>query len=140
MKIHRLIALLLALTLGLLCGLPALGEENRIWRLGDSGEKVSEIQARLRELNYLDREPTGIFDEETEQALRECALSQDKVLGVDAIQTREFGSRIYVDIEIRADGSLSLSESHAVAEAVHDRIEEQFPKVKHIMVHVNPEE
>ena len=69
MKIHRLIALLLALTLGLLCGLPALGEENRIWRLGDSGEKVSEIQARLRELNYLDREPTGIFDEETEQAL-----------------------------------------------------------------------
>ena len=79
-------------------------------------------------------------DEETEQALRECALSQDGVLGVDAIQTREFGSRIYVDIEIRADGSLSLSESHAVAEAVHDRIEEQFPKVKHIMVHVNPEE
>lgn len=79
-------------------------------------------------------------DAETENALRECALSQNKVLGVDAIQTREFGSRIYVDIEIRADGSLSLSESHAVAEAVHDRIEEQFPKVKHIMVHVNPEE
>ncbi|MBQ3277237.1 MAG: cation transporter [Oscillospiraceae bacterium] len=79
-------------------------------------------------------------DAETEQAMRACAMTQDQVLGVDSIQTRQFGSRIYVDIEIRADGGLSLSQGHAVAEAVHDRIEEQFPRVKHIMVHVNPDE
>lgn len=78
--------------------------------------------------------------EETENAIKQCALEQDKVLGVDLIHTREFGSRIYVDIEIRADGDLSLRESHQVAEQVHNAIEERFEKVKHIMVHVNPSE
>ena len=79
-------------------------------------------------------------DSAVEEEIARCALEQPQVLGVDLIRTREFGSRIYVDIEIRADGRLSLSESHAVAERVHDAIEHRFEKVKHIMVHVNPAE
>ena len=54
------------------------------------------------------------------------------------IQTRVFGNKIYVDIEIRADGQLPLEQSHAIAERVHTAIEAEFPKVKNIMVHVNP--
>ena len=77
-------------------------------------------------------------DDATEKAIADCAAAQDNVLGVDMIQTREFGNRIYVDIEIRADGGLTLRESHDIAENVHDAIEKQFDKVKHIMVHVNP--
>ena len=79
-------------------------------------------------------------DSAVEEEIARCALEQPQVLGVDLIRTREFGSRIYVDLEIRADGRLSLSESHAVAERVHDAIEHRFEKVKHIMVHVNPAE
>ena len=77
-------------------------------------------------------------DETVEQEIRELALQQKDVLGVDLIHTRVFGNRIYVDIEICADGQMSLEDSHAVAERVHDVIERSFPKVKHIMVHVNP--
>ena len=77
-------------------------------------------------------------DETVEQEIRELALQQEDVLGVDLIHTRVFGNRIYVDIEICADGRMSLEDSHAVAERVHDVIERSFPKVKHIMVHVNP--
>lgn len=77
-------------------------------------------------------------DDEVEHALKECALQQVGVLGVDLLKTRTFGSKIYVDIEICADGSRTLSEAHSIAENVHDAIEQQFPKVKHIMVHVNP--
>ena len=77
-------------------------------------------------------------DAETEQQLRSCVLEQPEVLGIDRLQTREFGSRIYVDLEIRADGSLTLYAAHTIAEQVHDRIESRFPAVKHIMVHVNP--
>ena len=73
-----------------------------------------------------------------ENAIRECALAQPDVQGVDLIRTREFGSRVYVDIEICADGNLSLSQSHEIAQHVHDAIEGNFEKVKHIMVHVNP--
>ena len=77
-------------------------------------------------------------DETVEKEIRELALQQEDVLGVDLIHTRVFGNRIYVDIEICADGRMSLEDSHAVAERVHDVIERSFPKVKHIMVHVNP--
>ena len=77
-------------------------------------------------------------DEKTEQDLVNCALTQPGVLGVDLIQTRIFANKIYVDIEIRADGRISLTESHDIAEKVHSAIESRFSKVKHIMVHVNP--
>ncbi|MBR3294470.1 MAG: cation transporter [Oscillospiraceae bacterium] len=76
--------------------------------------------------------------EETEQAIRACAEEQEGVLGVDLLQTRQFGSRAYVDVEIAADGAITLSESHEIAERVHEAIETRFPQVKHIMVHVNP--
>ena len=59
-------------------------------------------------------------------------------MGLDLIKTRMFGTKIYVDIEISADGNLLLSESHHIAEDVHDVIEEKFPEVKHCNVHVNP--
>ena len=77
-------------------------------------------------------------NEETEREISQCAAEQRGVLGVDLIQTRVFGSKIYVDIEIRADGNMTLAESHEIAEQVHDAIENRFAKVKHIMVHVNP--
>lgn len=57
---------------------------------------------------------------------------------LDLLKTRKFGNRIYVDAEIALDGDLSLHEAHDIAEQVHDRIEERFPEVKHVMIHVNP--
>lgn len=77
-------------------------------------------------------------DDETEEQLKQCALAQKGVLGIDLLQTRTFGNKIYVDIEISADGNISLFDAHSIAEHVHDSIEHNFSKVKHIMVHVNP--
>lgn len=79
-------------------------------------------------------------DEETEGQMRNCVMKQEGVLGVDLLLTRTFGNKIYVDIEICADGDKTLWEAHAIAEAVHDSVEREFAKVKHIMVHVNPKE
>lgn len=77
-------------------------------------------------------------DEETEEALYSCAKEIEGVIQIDLLRTRVFGNKIYVDIEIGADGERPLKETHAIAEKVHNSIEAQFPKVKHIMVHVNP--
>lgn len=77
-------------------------------------------------------------DEETEMEIRNCVLCHQEVQGIDMLQTRIFGNKIYVDVEILLDGSYTLQAAHDIAEAVHDDIEENFPKVKHIMVHVNP--
>ena len=77
-------------------------------------------------------------DGQTEEELRECAMGISGVLRVDLLRTRMFGNKIYVEMEIGADGKLSLGESHAIAERVHDAIEEGWPKIKHILIHVNP--
>ena len=73
-----------------------------------------------------------------EEEMRQCALAVDGVLGVDSLRTRQFGSKLYVDMEVAADGNLTLIASHEIAEAVHDKLELTFPEVKHCMVHVNP--
>lgn len=77
-------------------------------------------------------------DKETEQKIKKVAASISGVGHVDHLQTRLFGARAYVDIEIAADGALTLNEAHKIAENVHDAIEINFPEVKHCMVHVNP--
>lgn len=77
-------------------------------------------------------------DEETEKKLYECVIKNEKVKGIDLLQTRVFGNKIYVDIEIQVDASYTLQKAHDIAEEVHNDIEQYFPKVKHIMVHVNP--
>lgn len=77
-------------------------------------------------------------DDEVILAIHQIILSQDGVLGVDQIKTRLFGNKIYVDVEIHMDGSISLYKAHHSAHMVHDAIESHLPKVKHCMVHVNP--
>lgn len=76
--------------------------------------------------------------EETEAAFRATALEQPGVRGVELLRTRMFGNRVYVDLEIAVDPELKLSAAHEIAEQVHDAIEQTYPDVKHIMVHVNP--
>ena len=85
-----------------------------------------------------DRMVDHACDSETEAEIRRCAEEQEGVVKVDMLRTREFGRKIYVDLEISADGSITLRQGHDIAQQVHDKIESTFPNVKHIMVHVNP--
>ncbi len=76
--------------------------------------------------------------DEVEDQMRQAVLAQDGVLGVDRLKTRLFGDRVYVEVEISADAQAPLVQAHEVATRVHDAMEDQFPVVKHCMVHVNP--
>ncbi len=78
--------------------------------------------------------------DEVVNTMREMILSQKGVIGIDALRTRLFGSRIYVEAEITAESSKTLTEAHEIAEEVHRAIETAFPNVKHCMVHVSPAE
>ncbi|MBQ8080472.1 MAG: cation transporter [Clostridia bacterium] len=75
---------------------------------------------------------------ETEAAIRQAVLAVNGVIRIDDLKTRLFGSHLYVDVEIAADGHLRLTEAHRIAEEVHTQVETLFPDVKHCMVHVNP--
>lgn len=77
-------------------------------------------------------------DDEVVDEMRKVIMSESSVLGIDQINTRLFGNRIYVDLEIRVNGGVTLNEAHEVAQRVHDAIEKRFSRIKHCMVHVNP--
>jgi cation diffusion facilitator family transporter len=89
-------------------------------------------------MDAVDKMVDKACDEETENALRACVIQVQGVQDIDLLHTRVFGNKIYVDVEISVDGNMPLRDAHAIAERVHNSIEKSFPKVKHIMVHVNP--
>lgn len=76
--------------------------------------------------------------EDEVKRIRKVIEEQQGVLSVDVLQTRMFGSRAFVDVEISAEGTQTLIQAHGIAERVHYAIEKNFPQVKHCMVHVNP--
>lgn len=75
-----------------------------------------------------------------ENDLRTFIENQPGVKHVDLLHTRQFGNKIYVDLEIAVDRNISLVDAHKIAESTHSSVEQRFPKVKHIMIHVNPED
>lgn len=89
-------------------------------------------------MDAIDKMVDKSCDDETEQQIFDCVMKNKDVMGIDMLQTRIFGNKIYVDVEILVNGTYTLQRAHEIAEDVHDDIEENFPKVKHIMVHVNP--
>lgn len=79
-------------------------------------------------------------DESIVEEMKSIILEQEGVMGIDQIKTRLFGDKVYVDVEISANGEDTLSSTHRLAHQVHDIIEEHFENVKHCMVHVNSKE
>lgn len=75
-----------------------------------------------------------------EQRLRTFIGTQDGVERIDLLRTRQFGNKIYVDLEIAVESDISLIDAHEIAERVHSAVEQEFPNVKHVMIHVNPKD
>lgn len=76
--------------------------------------------------------------EQFEEEVRQLVDAENQVEHIDMLRTRMFGDKVYIDMEIAIDGSMQLTDAHAIAERVHDDIEHAFPEVKHVMIHVNP--
>ncbi len=75
---------------------------------------------------------------DTIKQIETIILSTPGVIAIDKLKTRIHSNRIYVDLEIAVNASLSLIDAHAIAETVHRRLERELPLIKHCMVHVNP--
>jgi cation diffusion facilitator family transporter len=88
----------------------------------------------------IDRMLDTSCDKAMEQNLRSFIEAQPGVEQVDLLHTRKFGNKIYIDLEIAAQRDISLIQAHEIAENVHNSVEQKYPNVKHIMIHVNPAE
>ena len=77
---------------------------------------------------------------EFEDDVQNFIKQQQGVEGIDLFHTRQFGNKVYVELEISVDRNRTLVEAHEIAETVHKNLEEQFTSIKHVMIHVNPSE
>ena len=78
----------------------------------------------------------------SEEEIEEITLRILEVVGVikiDSLKTRQYASKLYVDVDIAVKSNINVEEAHDIAKKVHDYIEENT-KIKHCMVHVNPYE
>lgn len=79
-------------------------------------------------------------DQKTLDSIYRVVAHHPGVIRVDDLRSRTFGAGFYIDLEIAVDARLNLQDAHAIAESLHDRLEDQYPMLKHCMVHVNPAE
>jgi cation diffusion facilitator family transporter len=70
--------------------------------------------------------------------VRSLASQIDKVLNVEKCYVRKMGFDYFVDIHIQVDGSLSVTEGHAIAHAVKAQLLESNLRIKDVLVHVEP--
>ncbi len=82
---------------------------------------------------------TSVSDD-FEQNMHAFIESQEGVERIDLLRTRQFGNKIYVDLEIAVESDISLLDAHGIAERIHSAVEREYPNVKHVMIHVNPKD
>lgn len=88
--------------------------------------------------NMVDMSADPEMEKRMRDSIEKYASSEKLEINVDSLITRQFGDRIYVDLEIGLDGDMKLKDAHDIAERIHNLLEQQFSEVKHVMVHTNP--
>lgn len=77
-------------------------------------------------------------DAKTIEKIKNEIQKTNGVINVDELKTRLHANRLYVDVEICVNRNLSVCEAHEIAEKVHNTVEGLDNRIKHCMVHVNP--
>lgn len=86
----------------------------------------------------VDKSAEPEVEQEIRRIVKEHCDREKLDVGIDEVLTRKFGEKIFADLEINLDGNMALHDAHDIAEKVHDAIEDEYPEIKHIAVHVNP--
>jgi cation diffusion facilitator family transporter len=75
---------------------------------------------------------------EIEQSARSIAENVGNVKGVEKLFVRKMGHQYYIDMHVQVDPQMTVQHSHEVAHLVKDRIREQMPRVRDVLVHIEP--
>ncbi|MFW5962426.1 MAG: cation diffusion facilitator family transporter [bacterium] len=83
-----------------------------------------------------------LMDAASEEVINEielCVQEKPEVIAVKDVKIRAYGAKLYVDLIILVDGSLTVLEGHDIAAQVKKLIKKQNEKIKDVLIHVDPE-
>ncbi len=89
--------------------------------------------ARISLDMLMDRE----LPDEDRKRIREIALEQPLVLSLHDLRTRSAGPNVFIQLHLEMDGTLSLFEAHAAADAVEVELMRAFPGAE-VIIHQDP--
>lgn len=92
----------------------------KLLRLGSKGEDVKAIQQKLYDLGFMEKEPSGSFDKETDTAVREFQTSKN--IGVDGIVGPITYSNLY-GTKLATKVDLTSTNYDAIVKSVIDELE-----------------
>lgn len=74
------------------------------------------------------------------QSIEKIIRDVNGVKKVHQLRSRMMGSDILIDVHIQVDPYISVSEGHFIAQHVHQALVKQYPHVRDVTVHVDPED
>ena len=77
-------------------------------------------------------------DPEFVDQIREIAISVSGVAEVETLWVRKSGLEYFADIHIEVAQNLTVAEGHHIGHQVKDRLLAEFPKVRDVLVHLEP--
>ena len=90
------------------------------------------LQPALNEL--MDRRP----GREIEQSARTIGEEVEGVKCIEKVLVRKMGHQFYIDMHVQVDPQMTVQHSHEIAHLVKDRIREKIPRVRDVLVHIEP--
>ncbi|MEM0021206.1 MAG: cation diffusion facilitator family transporter [Fervidicoccaceae archaeon] len=96
--------------------------------LYEGGELITKILGPLMDRNV----------EDVAERVRSLALSVNGVRDVVDVKVRESGGEFLIELVLKMDGGIPLTEAHAVTEKVEMEIREKIPRVIEVHIHEEP--
>jgi cation diffusion facilitator family transporter len=90
------------------------------------------LRPALNEL--MDRSP----NQEVIEQIRKLGASISGVQRVEKCLVRQAGYHYFVDMHVEVDPQMTVLRSHQIAHEVKDKVREQIPRVRDVLVHIEP--
>jgi len=78
-------------------------------------------------------------DPAIEAQVREMAMTVTGVRSLHVCWVRKMGFEYFVDLHVKVDGTMTVHEGHDVAHRVKDAIRFANPKIRDVLIHIEPE-
>jgi cation diffusion facilitator family transporter len=72
------------------------------------------------------------------ERVRAASRSVTGVEETEQCRVRKMGLEYYVDLHVKVDGSMSVTEGHGIAHQVKDAVRQAVPEVADVLVHIEP--
>lgn len=73
-----------------------------------------------------------------QEQVRNASRAVQGVADIEQCRVRKMGLEYYVDIHVKVDGGMTVTEGHGIAHHVKDAVRQAVPEVADVLVHIEP--